>query len=165
MTPGTVWRRRVDDVPDPPRPNEGRSHRHVRDVGTSVIEVVCAIALTAILIIPLVEGLRTGIRASAINEAAANAETAIVDAADRINRAPQSCDYKIYAQASVQIRGWEAGQASVTHEHYDPIVDAWQPGGCRFASPTEDLVQRLTITITTPNLGVTRSLQVVKSNV
>ena len=135
------------------------------DRGVSVIEVVLAITLTGLLVIPLMSAVRTGIQASVLNEAAANAETAVVDAADRINRAPQKCDYTIYAQASVQTKGWAPGAASVTHEHYDPTAGTWKSGGCRFAAPTDDLVQRVSITITTPEGDVTRTIQVVKSNV
>lgn len=117
------------------------------------------------LILPILAATQTGIKASVLNQDAATVETAIVDAADRINRAPMVCDYTQYAQASVQTRGWDSGQASVTMQHYDPATNAWVTGGCRYASTTDDLVQRVRITITTPNGDVTRSIEVVKSNV
>lgn len=147
------------------RPTEPAIARRRHDRGLTLIEIVLAVTLMAILVIPLMATIRTSVVASSTNEAAANAETAIVDAADRINRAPLSCDYTVYAQASVQTRGWLPQQASVQHEHYDPTIGEWQPGGCWLATPTEGLVQRLVITITTPKHNVTRSIEVVKSNV
>lgn len=136
-----------------------------RDSGTSLIEIIIAVTLMTLVVVPLMSAVQTGIKASTVNEDAAKAETAIVDAADRINRAPQACDYTQYAQASVQTKGWGASQASVSHQFYDPVQNAWRTGGCRFATPTADLVQKLTITITTPGGSVTRSIQVVKSHV
>jgi hypothetical protein len=136
-----------------------------RDAGVSLIETVIAITLTGLVIIPVMAAVRTGITSSVINEGAANAETAVVDAADRINRAPQSCDYSVFAQASVQTKGWDPSRAKVSHQYYDPVLNVWQDGGCRFAAPTADLVQKITITITPPTGEVSRSIQVVKSNV
>lgn len=142
-----------------------RARRERADRGSTLIEIVIAISLTTLVVIPMMAAVRTSITASVVNKGAATAETAIVDAADRVNRAPQSCDYTQYAQASVQTKGWTPDRAQVTHQHYDPVSDTWQDGGCRFASPTEDLVQKITITITVPSGDVSRSIQVVKSNV
>lgn len=136
-----------------------------RDAGTTLIEIVIAITLAATVVIPLVSAVKTSITASSVSRAAAQAETAIVNAADRVNRAPQTCDYTVYAQASVETAGWDAGRATVSHQWYNPLTNAWVDGGCRFAAPTDDLVQKVTITITTPDQGLARSIQVVKSNV
>lgn len=160
-----VRRTRHGSTAPPSATRVATSRRPRSDVGSTLIEIVIAISLTTLVVIPLMAAVRTGIKASVINEGAANAETAVVDAADRINRAPQSCDYTQYAQASVQTKGWAPDRASVSHQYYDPVSDSWKDGGCRFASPTEDLVQKITITITVPSGDVTRTIQVVKSSV
>ena len=77
------------------------------------------------------------------------------------NRAPKRCDYTIYAQAAVLTQGWEAGTATVTHQYYIPGVDAtstgsWAEGpagtpGCPGPAPADLLVQRVTISLTSPD--------------
>lgn len=166
-------RRDAVDLPGDPS-GENAADRTVdrtvdRDRGNTLIEIVLAIVLTAVLVVPLLSAVSTGIAASRINEGAANAETAIVDAADRVNRAPQTCDYTQYVVASVLTKGWAASTASAVTQAYDPVAGNWKPAGpgsgCLLASPTESLVQLVTITITTPKGDVTRNIQVVKSNV
>jgi hypothetical protein len=110
-----------------------------------------------------------------VSRSAAQVETAVVNAADRVNRAPKRCDYTIYAQAAVQTEGWEPDRATVTHEYYVPGSDAtvqgtWQTGaagapGCPGPAPTDLLVQRVTISITSPDGKVRRNIEVVKSDV
>ncbi len=159
--PGSETRfHRADREPTP-----GRHH----DRGSTLIEIALAIALTGIVIVPLLSAVRTGISASRVNEGAANAETAIVDAADRVNRAPQTCDYTQYVVASVVTKGWDAASGSAVTQAYDPVTATWKPAGpgsgCLLAGPTDSLVQLVTITITTPDGKVSRNIQVVKSNV
>jgi hypothetical protein len=153
----------------PPSAAGGRDRHRGADRGSTLIEIVLAIALTGIVVLPLLSAVRTGISASRVNEGAANAETAIVDAADRINRAPQTCDYTQYVVASVVTKGWDASAATAVTQAYDPATGTWRPAGpgagCLLAGPTENLVQLVTITITTPKGDVSRTMQVVKSNV
>ena len=90
-------------------------------------------------------------------------------------RAPKKCDYSIYAKAAVQIEGWDPSRASVTQEYFVPgatPADAgtWATGspsfpGCSADEPTDLLVQRVTIRITSPDGKVTRAIEVVKSDV
>lgn len=143
---------------------DARRRKNV-DRGASLIEIVVAISLMGVIMLPLMAAVRTSIKASATNEAAAIAETAIVDAADRINRAPMACDYAVYVRAAVQIRGWDPGLATISHEYWDIDTDSWQPGGCELSGPTDRLVQRLEVSITAPHSAVTRSIEVLKSNV
>ncbi len=132
-----------------------------------MIETIITVALLATVVVVMVNAVQASVKVSALSRSAAQVETAIVNAADRINRAPLVCDYTVYAQAAVQTEGWDPGRASVAHEWYDPTVHGWHPDadGCRFAAPTLDLVQKVTISITSPDGQVTRSIQVVKSNV
>ena len=139
--------------------------REKADRASSLIEIVVAISLMGVIMLPLMAAVRTSIKASVTNEAAATAETAIVDAADRINRAPMACDYAVYVRAAVQIRGWDPDQATISHEYWDVDTDSWQPGGCELAVPTDRLVQRLEVSISAPQGGITRSIEVLKSNV
>ncbi len=92
-----------------------------------------------------------------------------------MNSAPKKCDYTVYARAAVQAEGWNPNRATVVHEYYVPGATAaqagtWQTGsasfpGCPGASPSDLLVQRVTVTITSPDDSARRSIQVVKSDV
>jgi prepilin-type N-terminal cleavage/methylation domain-containing protein len=145
------------------------------DAGFSLIEVVIAVALLSIVVLPVLETVISAIGASTWNRSAAQVETVIVNAADRVNRAPKRCDYTIYAQAAVQTQGWAPAQAVVTHEFYRPAADpslpgSWEVGppggpGCDGGVASDLLVQRVTITISSPDRAIARTIQVVKSDV
>ena len=99
----------------------------------------------------------------------------LLNAADRVNRANVQCSYLVYVQAAAQTKGWPPEQASATYEYYQPgssatVPGTWQVGppatpGCNGAAPTLNLVQRVTITMTSPESNISRSIQVVKSDV
>ncbi|HRE01313.1 MAG TPA: hypothetical protein PLV68_08430, partial [Ilumatobacteraceae bacterium] len=78
---------------------------------------MCAIVLVAIVVVPLLDTVIASVRASSAAGSKANVETALRNAADRVNRAPGSCNYTIYAQAAVQANGWDANRATVEHLH------------------------------------------------
>lgn len=141
-----------------------------RDRGYSLIEIVIAISLMGMVIIPVLAAVKAGIQVSSVARSAAKAETAIVNAADRINRADLSCDYTLFAEASVQVEKWPPSAATVTQKWYSHQLKDWVdegPGGdgCPYANVTEDLVQLVTVTIKVPNSDIERTIQVVKSNV
>ncbi len=86
----------------------------------------------------------------------------MVNAADRVVRAPKRCDYTIYAQAAVQTEEWPPSSASVIQQYYVPgpnaTVDGQLADRVRRArpavagpAPTDLLVQRVTIQITSPD--------------
>jgi hypothetical protein len=152
------------------------------DRGISLVEIVTAIALMGTLVVAILNAVTTSIKASSVSRDAAQVETVVVNAADRINRAPMRCDikgYTEYAVAAVRSQGWWTGEgdeeyaraAKIVHEFYttppgDPDAPpAWQEGVC----PADDLgkrvVQRVTVTITSPTNSVSRTIQVVKSDV
>jgi hypothetical protein len=151
------------------------TNREVRDQGFSLTEIVIAVALTGTIVLAIMTAVFTGVRASSTSRSAAKVETAIVNAADRVNRAPKKCDYTIYAQAAVQTEGWDPSRAAVVQEYFVPGADAmsageWRTGaagspGCPGPTPTDLLVQRVTITITSPDGSVRRNITVVKSDV
>lgn len=161
-----------------PGPRTDRRHRrhgqHV-DRGASLIEIVIAVSLLGVVVAAILTATATGIKVSSVDRAAAQVETAIVNASDRVNRAPKRCDYTIYAQAAVQTQGWDANRVSLFQEYYVPGPNAgtsgtWHSGSqaspaCPGPAPDDLLVQRITLSITSPNGDVRRSIQVVKSDV
>jgi hypothetical protein len=102
----------------------------------------------------------------------AEIETVLQNAADRVNRAPADCTYLDYVEAAVRSKGWKKEQASVTMSHYDPgttpgilTPGTWAPDACPVEGRTDRLVQLVTITVTNPRATISRSIQVVKSDV
>ncbi len=146
-----------------------------RDRGFSLIEVVIAIALVGVVVLPILKAVATSIVASATSRSAAQVETALVNAADRVNRAPLHCDYHVYAQAAVQTQGWSADRVTLTQYYYVPGATAaaagtWVAGpaatpACEIGTPTDGLVQKVRMSITSPDNKVTRTIEVVKSDV
>lgn len=145
------------------------------DRGNTLIEVVITVVLMAMVTVPVLTAVRATVSASATSRSSAQVETALVNAADRVNRAPKRCDYTMYAQAAVQTQGWPATTVSVTQQYYVPGPDARTPGtwvsgeplapGCSGPAPADLLVQRVTINLTSPDGAVHRTIQVVKSDV
>jgi type II secretory pathway pseudopilin PulG len=152
-----------------------RNGRSDPDGGFSIVEIVIAIVLMGTVVVAILNAVSMSVKASSVSRSAAQVETAVVNAADRVNRAPKGCDYTIYAQAAVQTEGWAPDRATVTHEFYVPGADAtvegsWETGaagapGCSGPAPTDLLVQRVTISITSPDGKVRRNIEVVKSDV
>ena len=143
-----------------------------RDGGFSVIELVLTIFLVATTLIPLMDATITSIRASSIAREAAEIETVLANAADRVNRAPAQCDYLVYGQAAARSKGWDASSVSMTYQYYVPGASAratdpgtWANGACPGSTRTPRLMQLVTITITSPSGDVSRTMKVVKSDV
>ncbi len=118
--------------------HNARTGRDARDSGFSIVEIVIAIVLMGTVVIAVLNAVTTSVKASSVSRSAAQVETAVVNAADRVNRAPKRCDYTIYVQAAVQTEGWPADTATVTQEYYVPGPDAtvegtWATGAGWFA--------------------------------
>jgi prepilin-type N-terminal cleavage/methylation domain-containing protein len=140
------------------------------DAGFSLVEVVMTIVLMGITLLPLMNAAITGVKASSSSRRVAELQTVLLNAADRVNRAPVKCDYTVYIQAAAQTKGWSPSQASATYEWYEPgataaVAGTWHPGACSGAAPTQNLVQRVTIQMTSPEANISRTIQVVKSDV
>jgi Tfp pilus assembly protein PilV len=162
----------LEDAAAPRRRRDGRDGRDGRDAGFTVVEVVMTIMLVAIAVVPLMDATITSIRASSVAREAAEVETVLSNAADRVNRAPTMCDYKIYVEAAALSKGWAASHATATYEYYVPGTSAlaanpgsWATGACPGNVRTPRLIQQVTITVTSESGKVTRSVKVIKSDV
>jgi prepilin-type N-terminal cleavage/methylation domain-containing protein len=158
-----------------------RSHRDdhpttpARDDGFSLVEVVITIVLMATVLLSIMDASLTGIKASRAAGDVAQIETVLQNAADRVNRAPQKCNYDQYVKAAAQAANWDPAQATALYWFYKPGTDATVAGSWNTPLAPNDAcstpgvagkdVQLVKITITSPNGKVTRSMQVVKSNV
>ena len=146
-----------------------------RDSGVTLIEMVIAIVLMGTVVVAILNATSTSIRTSSVSRDAAQVETVVVNAADRINRAPITCElrgYQEYAVAAVRSQGWWTNEgefaqaADVRHEFYDPAASPpWREGVCPVDDFGKRLIQRVTVTITSPKETVSRTIQVVKSDV
>lgn len=152
-----------------------------RDAGFGLAEIVVSIALIGLAVVPLILGVATQVRVSSNTNTVADLETVLVNAADRVNRAGESCDYDVYVEAAALEHGWETSQATAVYQYYDPAdpdpadlvnhpgspieAGTWITGACPGVQRPEGLVQKVTITVTSPDGKLTRSLVVVKSDV
>jgi hypothetical protein len=79
----------------------------------------------------------------------------------------------VYIQAAAQAQGWSANQVSATYAYYEPPVAGptaegkWiaDPDGCPSGMQPDRLVQKVTITVVSPDGSVQRTMEVVKSDV
>lgn len=129
-----------------------------------------AVVIMSIIVVPTLNAVITAVRAGTTNTDLAEVQTVLQNAADRVNRAPKSCDYTVYAQAAAQTQGWVAGTTTVVQQYYAPgataaVPGTWMANACAGASPTPLLVQMVTITVTSPDGKVSKTVQVVKSDV
>lgn len=154
---------------EPPAPSA-----KTRDEGFSLVEVVMAITLISIIIIPIIEATFTSVKASSTARIVAEVDTTLQNAADRVTRAPTLCEYDRYVQAALIAKGWEASQVTAIYEHYVPgtslkAVDGtpgqWVAGGCIGSTRTPRLIQKVTITVSSDQGSVQRTIEVVKSDV
>ena len=139
-----------------------------RDGGFTLIEVIVTLTLMAVVLLPILNAVALTIRSSSQGRAAAQVETALVNAADRVHRAPMSCQYEMYAEAAVpQFKDFAV---SVSYAYYAPNAPPaarWVPQACEDGMdlPRDGLVQRVVVSVTSPDGDVRREMQVVKSRV
>ncbi|MEP7201933.1 MAG: hypothetical protein ABI894_04945 [Ilumatobacteraceae bacterium] len=129
------------------------------------------IVLMGLVLVPLMNASIMAVKASSQSRRIAELQTVLLNAADRVNRANVKCDYLVYIQAAAQIKGWDPNQGSATYEYYRPspsgaaVAGTWQTGACNGSTPTQNLVQRVTITMTSPEDNISRTIVMVKSDV
>lgn len=145
------------------------------DRGATLIELVIVVMLLGIVIVAVLGAVITSIVTSRTARNSARVETVVVNATDRLNRAPKGCDYLSYVQAAVQTEGWPITTASVVQKYYVPGADVtasgtWATGlaaapACPPGSNSDLVVQRISVTINSPDGRVHRSIEVLKSDV
>lgn len=157
----TMRRVRVVDKPGVAR---------ARDGGYSLTEVVVAIALMGIAIIPVMLVGILNIRTSSQSRTAARTATVLSNAADRVNRASEGCNYDVYVQAAALSEGWAPSTVSASYQWYEPagdptVLGTWHEGACPGPVRPDGLVQKVTIRVVSPDGKIDRTMVVVKSDV
>jgi type II secretory pathway pseudopilin PulG len=138
-----------------------------RDHGSTLIEIMISITLMGIVVAAVLSAVQVSIRSSSIAFTGAEVETVLLNAGDRINRAPQRCQYEQYVDAAAAAQEWGPETTTVVVEILVANTGAasdWQPQLCDTSVGPFD-VQRLTISATDPGGRITRTLTVVKSDV
>lgn len=153
----------------PARRARGRSESSTRDRGVTLVEALVTVSVMGIIIVPVMYALMTSIKVSAMTMEAAEVQTVLQNAADRVNRAPRSACYQSYAEAAA-VSEWGAaatGAVSVVEHRYVPGFDGdavvWTPASCASPLPSSGTVQSIVITVTSPYMDVSRSVEVIKS--
>lgn len=152
-----------------------RPPRSRRDRGYSLIEIAVTVVLIGIVATALFQSVTTSIRTSSQGRFAAQVETTVVNASDRVNRATKRCDYLSVVQNAVRQQQWPDSTASVQQEFYVPgansgAAGSWQAGppsapACPAFGQEAQIIQRVTITISSPDGSIRREIEVVKSDV
>jgi len=141
-----------------------------RDAGNTIVEVLMAIVLVSIAVVPTMVASWTLVRTTNVNRYSAKVETILGNAADRVNRAPAACTYDIYYEAAALAQGWTSDSVTAAYQWYEPSAtfpDAgiWHDGACPDGVLTDGLVQRVDLTVVSPDGRLQRSIQVVKSDI
>jgi Tfp pilus assembly protein PilV len=138
-----------------------------RDPGSTLVEVIISIVLIGVVVSAVLAAVQVSIRSSSIAFTGAEVETVLLNAGDRINRAPQLCAYEQYVDAAAAAQEWGPETTTVTVEILvanTGFPSDWEPQDCNTSVGPFD-VQRMTIVATDPSGDITRTLTVVKSDV
>jgi type II secretory pathway pseudopilin PulG len=144
-----------------------KSSAQRRDFGSTLVEIMISITLMGVVVAAILAAVQVSIRSSSIAFTGAEIETVLLNAADRISRAPQRCEYEQYVDAAAAAQEWGPETTTVTVEILIANTGAasdWQPQACSTSVGPFD-VQRLTISATDPGGRITRTHTVVKSDV
>lgn len=145
--------------------------RRQRDAGLTLIEIIISVVLMGLVVSTVLVATLTATRASSTNRSAAQVESTLVNAVDRVNRAPfDECSFTRFARAAALSQDWRADQVTVTNAYLDRASWTWQTGpagseACPAAGHRPQLVKRVVISVTSPDTNLTRSIEVVKSDV
>lgn len=159
------------------------------DRGFSFVEILVTVVLLGTVVLSIIVATQTSIIASRVNRESARVESALLNAAERIERADRDvfrCKLDGLVNAATQYSfGVDASEAdayySVDQWYLDPVL-GWTNEACPDrngngifgvdAAGNEDvldfydgLVQKVVITMISPDNGLTRTLEVVKGDV
>lgn len=162
-------RREINVSPINIRP--GRRRPPTGDAGLTLVEILITIVLMGTVVVGILTATRTLIMASQTSDDVAQVQTALLTAAERIDRAPREvyrCVFDDPIRAAAQLElGVDVDVVdnywSVKYEHLGPA--GWADGACPATGYQQHLVQRITITMQIPETDVQRSLTVVRSDV
>lgn len=141
------------------------------DRGTTFVEVLVTIVLLGTVVLGLLAATRAQVVASRTSREAARVESALLTASERVERADRAtygCDLSgpIYAAAQLEF-GVTAAQAptyaKISYEHL--TATGWEPFACPAGGYQPNLVQRIRITMISPDNGLARTLEVLKGDV
>jgi prepilin-type N-terminal cleavage/methylation domain-containing protein len=153
------------------------------DHGYTLIEMLVAIVLMGSIVLSIMGGMWAVVRASRQNDSRAKVQAVLGAAGDSIiNYKHWNCPetnqaYVQWAQKAASSVGWESSTVAITqYRYWDPSapgVDKWKPTNS--LSPTEcnslaaltpiKTLQKLTITVTSPDGQYTNSLDIVKADI
>lgn len=142
-----------------------------RDAGSTFVEILVTIVLIGTVVLGLLTATRTQITASRTSREAAQVESALLAAAERVERAPRAdyeCDLSgpVYAAAQLQLGVSAADAPTYAMLDYEHLTaSGWDPGACPAGGYQANLVQRIAITMVSPDTGLTRKLEVLKGDV
>ncbi len=131
------------------------------------------VVLLGIIVIAVLSAVRASVRASTTAETAAEVETLVVNAIDQVTREPiTTCDYTDAVTAAVERytdSTWDPIAAHVIVEQaYLEPDGSWTNDptpGDNMPVPCAQQVWRVTVTISAPDGGLSRTIQVVKSEI
>lgn len=146
----------------------GRRHGAEGDGGFSYVELVVAVVILGIIVVPVFDVFTSVIAGSSKATADVEVDMVMQSVADRVNRAAMSCDYTPYAEAAAEMAGWPGSATTVSHMRYAAGAGGtvtWIAGACPPGGVNVTLVQLVQVKMTDPDSGAVRTLQVVKSDV
>ena len=124
-----------------------------------------------VVLVPIMSAVAASVRSSS-HGVPRSGRNALVNAADG-QRTARGCDYTVYVQTAVKLQGWADDRASVRTSYYVPDSDTpsedgtWVDQPCEdgMSIPTNGLVQRVVISVTSPDGEIRREMQVIKRDV
>jgi type II secretory pathway pseudopilin PulG len=148
-----------------------------RDDGFTFVELLIAIVLMGTVVIGILAATQTLVAASRTSREAAKVETALLAAAEQLERAPRDtykCEDQLYkpvfAAAELKLGLTAAEVPNYVRLGYHHLEgDDWVEGACVLTESgvtfQPNLVQRITITLISPDNGLERTLEVIKGDV